>query len=334
MSIFAQAWDLLVKALDPNNFNLDDLIGREAFPKNDRSALHYIMRDPQGKREFAKLRSKKIDADLDMTGRDIAPFSASKWSGKEEARDALGGGYSSPGKMINQTYSLPTHMCKVGGRLREVPGSVCHNCYAHPADGSSQGYTYAMNNVQRHLLRNYDALKRDPHRWASALASKQYGINSVAPRDGLFPEFRWHDSGDADSPEHLALMAAIADSNPDIFNWLPTREWESTRKLMNARSTLPPNMAMRLSIPHIDQTLDNDLNEQRGVPLMEQKYLDMLEEFPQLLTTGVVSDKKLARNRDDICLVSDKSQGKKTCMDAQCDACYKPSVPNVDFVVH
>lgn len=332
MTVFARAWDLLVKALDPNNFNLDDLIGREPFPKNDRTALDYIMRDARGKREFAKLRSKKIDADLDMTGRDIAPFTASKWGGKEAARDAMGGGYSSPGKMLNQTYSLPTHMCKVGGRLREIPGSVCANCYAHPKEGTSRAYTYAMNNVQRHLLRNYNALKNDPQLWASALASKEYGINSVAPMP--FQDFRWHDSGDADSPEHLALMTAIADKNPDIFNWLPTREWESVRRLMNARSTLPPNLALRLSIPHIDQTLDNDINEQRGVPLMDQKYLDMLEEFPQLLTTGVVSDKSLSRRPEEVCLTTDKANPAKTCKDAQCDACYRPDVSNVDFVVH
>ena len=332
MSIFAQAWGLLLKELDPTNFDINDLIGREKFPKNDRTALHYLMNNPKGKREFGKLRSKKIDADLDMTARDIAPFTTDKWGGADQAKEALGGGYSSPGKMINQTYSLPTHQCKVGGILREVPGSVCANCYAHPKEGTNRGYTYAMNNVQRHLLRNYNALKTDPQRWASALADKRFGINSVAPQP--FQDFRWHDSGDADSPEHMALMAAIADSNPDIFNWLPTREWESTRKLMNARGGIPPNLALRLSIPHVNQTLDNDINEQRGVPPMDQKYLDMLEEFPELLTTGVVSDKSLARSPSDICMVSDKSQGKKTCKDAKCDACYRPDVNNVDYVEH
>lgn len=103
---------------------------------------------------------------------------------------------------------------------------------------------------------------------------------------------------------------------------------------MNARSTLPPNLALRLSIPHIDQTLDNDINEQRGVPLMDQKYLDMLEEFPQLLTTGVVSDKSLSRRPEEVCLTTDKANPAKTCKDAQCDACYRPDVSNVDFVVH
>jgi len=328
MNLFNQAWNLLIKALDPDDFTFDDLLSDEPFPKNNRTTFNYLTKDPRGIKEFAKLRSRKIDADLDMTARDIAPFMPeSKWTAEQEARAAMGGGFSTPGKMLNQTYSLPTHMCKVGGRLREVPGSVCYNCYAHPK--GNIGFTYGANNVQRHLLRNYAALKRDPSLWASALAHK---IPSVAPQP--FGDFRWHDSGDVDSPEHLAYMIAIAEKNPDIFNWIPTREWGSVRRVMGARGSLPPNLALRLSIPHIDQTLDNDLNEQRGVPLMDQKDLDMMEEFPQLLTTGVVSDKSLSRRPEEVCLTTDEANPAKTCLDARCDACYRPNVQNIDYVKH
>ena len=341
MNLFAKAWDLLIKELDPDNFTFDELLTREKFASKkgtNRNVLDYLLNDPD--KRFQRLRAKKIDADLDMTARDIAPFEPkSKWTAQEEMRDAIGGGFSAPGKMLNRTYSLPTHMCKVGGRLREVPGSVCHNCYAHPSTVPGEGgkaFTYAGNAAQRHLLRNYNALKTRPEQWASALAA---GIPAEAGVGNplMMPDFRWHDAGDIDSPQHLAMMLALGEKHPGIFNWIPTREWDDVGKVMNARGELPPNVALRLSIPHIDQTLDNDINEERGVELMPQKHLDMLDEFPQLLTTGVVSDPKFALSRDDICLVSGTPKtGKrfKTCQDAQCYACYDPKVRNRDFVQH
>ena len=116
MNLFAKAWDMLVKALDPNNFNLDDLIGREPLPINDRTAFNYLQADPLG--EFAALRRKRIDADLDMGAKDIAPWKPTSMAAhRDEIRAALGGGFSSPGKMHNDTYSLPTHMCMRGGVL-------------------------------------------------------------------------------------------------------------------------------------------------------------------------------------------------------------------------
>lgn len=339
MNLFAKAWDLLIKELDPDNFTFDELLTREPFESRKgttRNVLNYLLEDPD--KRFQRLRAKKIDADLDMTARDIAPFvPKSQWTAEEEMRDAMGGGFSNPGKMINRTYSLPTHMCKVGGRLREVPGSVCYNCYAHPINEKGKGnraFTYATNAVQRHLLRNYNALKTRPEQWASALATG-IPVEAGVGNPLLMPDFRWHDAGDIDSPQHLAMMLALAEKHPGIYNWIPTREWDDVGKVMDARGELPPNVALRLSIPHINQTIDNDINEERGVELMPQKHLDMLDEFPQLLTTGVVSDPKFARSRDDICLVSGtKKTGKrfKTCQDARCYACYDPKVPHTDYV--
>lgn len=328
MNVFAKAWDLLIKALDPDNFNLDDLIGREAFPKNDQTAFRYLQEDPLG--EFKRLRQQRVDADLDMTGRDIAPFSptyADKWNAEKEMPKALGGGFSSPGKMINDTYSFPTHMCMVGGRLREIPGTVCSNCYAHERG------KYPLNNVQRHLLRNYDAYKRDPDRWASALST-------LIPRQTNFMDvFRFHDSGDLDSAEHLAYIAAMKErvdaiSNRDHMFWIPTREWDVVNRLMRERGQLPENMAVRLSIPNVNQTLDNDLNEKWGLPLMPQRHIDMMEEFPQLSTSRVISDKKYQLNPSDMCLASDKSVKGSKCADHRCIECHDPNKRNVDYGQH
>ena len=327
MNLFAKAWDMLVKALDPNNFNLDDLIGREPLPFNDRTAFNYLQADPLG--EFAALRRKRIDADLDMGAKDIAPWKPTSMAAhRDEIRAALGGGFSSPGKMHNDTYSLPTHMCMRGGVLREVPGSVCEHCYAHGVEGTSQGGKYPLNNVQRHLLRNYVALKNDPQRWASAL------VHQIPKRQDLLPIFRWHDSGDLDSPEHLAYLMAIAESRPESAFWLPTREWDITNKVVQARGGLPPNMALRLSIPMVDQTIDNEINEQRGVPLLPQRHIDMLEQFPQLGTSSVVSRPDYALSPNDICAATDKTKKGGKCIDHECTACWEPEIRNIDYVDH
>lgn len=323
MNVFAKAWDLLVKALDPNNFNLDDLIGREAFPKNDQTAFRYLQEDPLG--EFAALRRKRIDADLDMGPRDIAPWKAKDiWTNKDEIQEALGGGFSEPKKMPNATYSLPTHMCMRGGKLRRVKGSVCEGCYAH-----DKGH-YPLNNVQRHLLRNFSALKNDPQRWASAM------VNQIPRTQDQLPFFRWHDSGDLDSPEHLAYLMAIAESLPDTMFWLPTREWDLTNKVVQARGGLPGNMALRLSLPMIDQTTDNEINEQRGIEPLPQRHIDMLEQFPQLLTSSVISRPQFRQSvlDEDYCPASDPTNPINSCEGNRCSSCWDTGQGNVGYVKH
>lgn len=329
MNVFAKAWDLLVKALDPNNFNLDDIIGREAFPKNDRTVFNYLREDPRG--EFRALRQKRIDADLDMGPRDIAPWKATDpWSNKAELKAALGGGFSKPKKMPNATYSLPTHMCMRGGALREVEGSVCEHCYAHGKDESNQGGFYPLNNVQRNLVRNYAALKGNPQRWASAL------VNQIPKTQDELPFFRWHDSGDLDSPEHLAYLMAIAESLPDTMFWLPTREWDITNKVMQARGGRPNNLALRLSLPMIDQTTDNEINEQRGVELLPQRHIDMLEQFPDLLTSTVISrpQNRLSYDDEDLCPAADPNKPGSSCEDHRCSTCWDTGTPDVGYVNH
>ena len=48
----------------------------------------------------------------------------------EHATTSTGGGFSRPSKMPCPAYSIPASLCKVGGKLRKVEGSVCGKCYA------------------------------------------------------------------------------------------------------------------------------------------------------------------------------------------------------------
>jgi hypothetical protein len=62
--------------------------------------------------------------------------------------------------------------------------------------------------------------------------------------------FRWFDSGDVQSAKHLEAIIDIAEAMPDVRFWLPTKEAGIIKR--NKRD-VPDNLAIRLSMPMIDQ---------------------------------------------------------------------------------
>ena len=122
----------------------------------------------------------------------------------KEAKE-ITGGLSSPSKMPGYAYNLPAPMCITGRTLVDVIGSVCEGCYALKG-------RYRFPNVKAALNRRLKALQ-DP-RWVSGM------IELIKGR----PVFRWHDSGDIQSAQHLKNIFEICTATPDTKHWLPTRE--------------------------------------------------------------------------------------------------------------
>ena len=123
---------------------------------------------------------------------------------KKEAK-AITGGLSKPSKMPGHAYNLPAWRCKTGVKLQAVAGSVCAGCYAMKG-------RYRFKNVKDALQRRMDSL--DHPQWVQAmvvLIDKQ-------------PWFRWHDSGDIQSLEHLEKIFEVCRLTPETRHWLPTRE--------------------------------------------------------------------------------------------------------------
>lgn len=145
------------------------------------------------------------------------------------------GGLSAPGKMPCPGYSLPASRCKVGSKLRKVAGSTCASCYACKG-------RYGFPNVQSALERRYKAIMTD--HWVSAM------VRAI----GKQRYFRWHDSGDLDSVEHLRRICAIAEQTPDCRHWLPTREYQTVKRYIAEYGPIPSNLAVRLSAHMIDGT--------------------------------------------------------------------------------
>jgi len=152
---------------------------------------------------------------------------------KKEANQ-ITGGLSKPSKMPGYAYNIPATRCKVGAKLAKVPGSVCHGCYALKG-------RYRFSNVKEALERRYQAAMNNKD-WVFGMV---YLINTSKKK-----EFRWHDSGDIQSAEHLQRIFQVCELTPEVKHWLPTREAGilSTIKA----DAVPSNLIIRLSATKVD----------------------------------------------------------------------------------
>ncbi len=150
---------------------------------------------------------------------------------KKEARE-ITGGLSKPSAMPGPAHNLPAVACKTGAKLVKVPGSVCAGCYALKG-------RYRFNNVQQALQRRLKALE-DP-RWVDAM------VTLIKDQDW----FRWHDSGDIQSMEHLNNIFKVCKLTPETKHWMPTREAQFLKDLNPEE--VPENLIIRMSSHMIDQ---------------------------------------------------------------------------------
>ena len=149
---------------------------------------------------------------------------------KKEAKK-ITGGLSAPSKMPGPAYNLPAQACITGSKLVKLPGSVCHGCYA------LQG-RYRFKNVKDALSRRLASIM-DP-RWIEAMVV-------LIDKE---PFFRWHDSGDLQSVQHLKNIFEVCNRTPGTQHWLPTREVKFLPLNFDA---IPKNLIIRLSGHKIDK---------------------------------------------------------------------------------
>ena len=129
----------------------------------------------------------------------------------KEAKQACGSDLGKASKMPGFGYGLSALNCKTGSKLAKIKGSICSDCYA-------LGGNYMYPSVALSHERRIKAIKKDLNAWMGgmiALISKRV--------DPEVPYFRWHDSGDLDSVDHLKAIVAIAEYLPNVSFWLPTK---------------------------------------------------------------------------------------------------------------
>ena len=98
---------------------------------------------------------------------------------KKEAKE-ITGGLSKPSKMPGPAYNLPATECITGAKLVNVPGSVCHGCYALKG-------RYRFSNVRMALARRLESLKHP--RWVDAMVTLIHGEPWFRPSKQLMTIF-------------------------------------------------------------------------------------------------------------------------------------------------
>ena len=151
---------------------------------------------------------------------------------------ALVGGCSNPKKMPGLSYGLPTDECHTGMKLKVIPNTVCYGCYADK--GHYKQYKIAVKKAQYRRLESIS----NPL-WIKAMIYILNHSKSILDT-GVF---RWHDSGDIQSVEHLDKIVRIAIATPDVKHWLPTKESNWIQKYANP---IPKNLVIRLSGSFVD----------------------------------------------------------------------------------
>ena len=150
---------------------------------------------------------------------------------KKEARE-ITGGLSAPNKMPGPSINLPAWNCITGVKLQAVKNSVCAGCYAMKG-------RYRFPNVREAMDRRLQALT-DP-RWVDAM------VTLIKDQ----PWFRWHDSGDIQSPEHLKNIFEVCKRTPKTKHWMPTREAKFLTLI--DPDVVPENLIIRMSSHMINQ---------------------------------------------------------------------------------
>jgi len=116
------------------------------------------------------------------------------------------GGLSKPNKMPGPSINLPAVACITGAKLVNVKGSTCSGCYA------LKGNYIRFPAVQKAMERRARSLVHDSWVTAMVVQIKKHRW------------FRWHDSGDLQSVQHLKNIFEVCKLTPDTRHWLPTRE--------------------------------------------------------------------------------------------------------------
>ncbi|MEA3242870.1 MAG: hypothetical protein U9Q19_05440 [Pseudomonadota bacterium] len=147
------------------------------------------------------------------------------------------GGLSRPHKMPGKAWGIPASLCKRGGKLREIAGAVCHECYARKG-------RFVFPNVAAAYMRRYQAYQhRDRSQWIQAMV---FLINKQTKKD--IPYFRAFDSGDLQDVAMLRAWIEVAFQLPHIHFWLVTRERGIVRRALKATTyPVPGNLLIRVS---------------------------------------------------------------------------------------
>lgn len=208
---------------------------------------------------------------------------------------------SAPSKMPGHATSLPAQACHTGALLATINGSVCHVCYALKGN-------YGFPSVRAALAERLARIT-DPS-WTDDM------VDAIVKTGDT--HFRWHDSGDVQSPAHLNKILDVCERTPSVRHWLPTKEPYYLLKVLASRDA-PENLTIRLSMPMMG---DNPMAPSGPLANAWGRIMGALE-LVGVLTSTVDSG---VGHR-----CPAPAQGGKC---GSCRACWDSTIPNTDYHKH
>jgi len=139
---------------------------------------------------------------------------------------------SNTSKMPGKSFSLPATQCNVGGKLAKQAGTVCFKCYALRGN-------YLWPNVKNAMAKRLEMIQHP--NWVDIMVRE---ISRTREK-----HFRWHDSGDLQSLNHLEKIVEIAKRLPEYKFWLPSKEYSLVKQY---DGVIPNNLIIRMSSAKID----------------------------------------------------------------------------------
>ena len=146
------------------------------------------------------------------------------------AIEIIGSDLGKPSKMPGRSWGISASTCKRGAELVGVDDSVCSKCYA------MRGH-YTCPSVSGAHQRRLVGL--DHPEWTIAMAYL------VRVHDDRW--FRWFDSGDLQSVDHLRKICEVARRTRRTHHWLPTHEPHIVGDYLEGGGVLPDNLCIRIS---------------------------------------------------------------------------------------
>ena len=199
-------------------------------------------------------------------------------------------------KVPGSSFPTSTEMCGVGSKLKLVPGSTCHGCYAARLEAYREN---VANGYMKNWTISQDTITKNMDLWVEGVV---YQILHFYKKTGV-KYHRWFDSGDAYSVEWFVAIAKVARQTPDFMHWFPTREKALYKEyLRNHRQ--PKNLVIRVSAAMVD-----------GAPV---------EGFKNTSTVHKNKDHHGQR-----CIAPDQDG---QC--GECRACWNPKIKNISYKKH
>jgi hypothetical protein len=166
-----------------------------------------------------------------------------------EIKSILGGDVSSKNsKMPGTSFGLSTDYCNVGGALRDIPGSVCHGCYAKRLEDFRPSVKKGWSNRAEAVLEATKSIEGMAE-WVAAMAQRLDMLGTTY--------HRWHDSGDLLNANHLRMIISVAHMLPHVNFWLPTREKKIVNMVRKGQG-FPHNLTVRVSAAMVGEWLVSD----------------------------------------------------------------------------